>query len=110
MVALLERDRSLAQVALLRQPWSPEEQQAGGIFQANPDRFWQAEGYVDHVNLFTFNPCVYPIWVTDGPAGLEADVTDELLDAEKHFGYLGQIDDPPRCIHIGARRSAGHRW
>jgi glycosyltransferase involved in cell wall biosynthesis len=110
MVALLEAHDDLAQVALLRQPWSPEEQQAGGIFQANPARFLQAEGYVAQTNLFTFNPCVYPRWVTFGPAGIEQKVTDDLLAAGCHFGYLGQLDDPPRCVHIGARRSAGHKW
>jgi glycosyltransferase involved in cell wall biosynthesis len=110
MVALLEANDDLAQVALLRQPWSPEEQQAGGIFQANPSRFLQADGYVAQSNLFTFNPCVYPRWVTFGPAGIEQKVTDDLLAAGCHFGYLGQLDDPPRCVHIGARRSAGHKW
>lgn len=111
MVALLEAHDDLAQVALLRQPWSPEEQHAGGIFQANPSRFSQADGYVAQSHLFTFNPCVYPRWVTFGPAGIEQKVTDDLLFYEDtHFGYLGQLDDPPRCVHIGARRSAGHRW
>lgn len=110
MVALLQRDPKLAQVALLRQPWSPEEQRAGGIFQANPDRFTQAESVVLQTNLFTFNPCVYPMGLTTYGAGIEQTVTDKLLADGYHFGYLGQIDDPPRCTHIGHKRSAGYKW
>jgi hypothetical protein len=48
--------------------------------------------------------------VTFSSAGLEQAVTNDLLADYSYFGYLGQIDDPPRCIHIGHKRSAGHKW
>jgi hypothetical protein len=110
MVAHLEADPTLAQVALLRQPWSPEEQQAGSIYATDPASYSECSGLVVHSKLFTFNPCVYPRWVTGIGAGLESEVTAELLAAGAHFAYLGSLDDPPRCTHIGVRRSAGYRW
>lgn len=110
MVRHLEADPKLAQVALFRQPWSPEEHAAGSIFNLYRPDFTQSGGLIHHRRLFTFNPCVYPTTVCDYGAGLEREVTDTLLGAGFHFAYLGRGDDPPRCVHIGERRSAGYRW
>lgn len=108
MVDIITDEPDIAQVALLRQPWGPDEQACGGVFAANPHRFVQRDGYVEQEHLFTFNPCVYPRWIADGGAGLEQQVTDRLLGFR--FAYLGNLDDDPRCIHIGHRRSDGYRW
>jgi hypothetical protein len=110
MVAHLAADPELAQVALLRQPVSPDEQATGSLYGPNPDAYTETGGLVVQRRLFTFNPCVYPRWVTGYGAGLEQEVTDKLLADGKHFAYLGGLDDPPRCTHIGVRRSAGYRW
>lgn len=96
----------LAQLALVRQPWSPEEHAAGGIIHLDPDAYVPREGYEEHVKLFTLNPCVYPRWVTElgwPEGGGEREFTDRLLGKypEATFGYVGTRWDPPRCIHIG---------
>lgn len=110
MVWHLDNDPELAQVALLRQPWSPEEQHAGSVYAVNPGDYTESAGLVLHERLFTFNPCVYPKSISEGAAGLERDVTDRLLADGRRFAYLGDLRDPPRCWHIGRRRSIGHRW
>ena len=110
MLELLEYESDLAQIALLRQPWSPEEQQAGGIYGIGPDRFKQKYGFVEQRHLFTFNPCLYPVTVArDYKAGLEAELTAELLKDGWSFGYLGELGDEPRTIHIGLRRSRNYQ-
>ena len=110
MIELLEYETDLAQVALLRQPWSPEEQQAGGIYSIEPERFKQKYGFVQQSHLFTFNPCLYPIGVArDYRAGLEAELTANLLADDWRFGYLGELGDDPKTIHIGIRRSRNYQ-
>ena len=110
MIELLEYEPELAQVALLRQPWSPEEQQAGGIYSIEPERFKQKYGFVQQSHLFTFNPCLYPIGVArDYRAGLEAELTANLLADDWRFGYLGELGDDPKTIHIGIRRSRNYQ-
>jgi len=109
MIEYLQADPSLAQIALHRQPWSPEEQQAGSIYNLDRTRFQQLPGWLRQRHLFTFNPCLYPRAITRYPAGLEADLTKRLLDDGWQFGYLGDLDDEPRCIHIGIRRSRDYK-
>jgi len=110
MIELLEYEPELAQVALLRQPWSPQEQQAGGIYSIEPERFKQKYGFVQQSHLFTFNPCLYPIGVARNyRAGLEAELTAKLLADDWRFGYLGELGDDPKTIHIGIRRSRNYQ-
>lgn len=110
MIELLEYETDLAQIALLRQPWSPQEHQAGGIFWTEPDRWTQKPGFVQQQHLFTFNPCLYPASITrDYKAGLEAELTATLLADGYRFGYLGELNDEPRTIHIGVRRSRNYK-
>ena len=114
MAAALSADPTLAQVALMRQPWSPEEQAAGSVYRANGSGYTRSVSsgveLVTHRKLFTFNPCLYPRSIVDYGAGLEQEVTDCLIAKGYRFSYLGAVTDPPRCIHIGAVRSAGYRW
>jgi len=110
MIAKLAAHPELAQVALLRQGWSPEERRAGGIYGLHSTGIRERDGLVWHSRLFTFNPCVYPRTITDYGAGLEAELTDTLTANGYRFAYYGGLDDPPRCWHIGVRRSEGYRW
>ena len=110
MIELLEYEPDLAQMALLRQPWSRQEQIAGGIYWIQPERFKQKTGYVEQRHLFTFNPCLYPASITrDYKAGLESELSQRLLADGWSFGYLGELDDEPRTIHIGLRRSRNYQ-
>jgi len=107
MIHQLESRSDLAQIALLRQPWSPEEHRAGGIINLYRDEFTEEGSLIVHQRLFTFNPCLYPRWVTRFPADLEAGLTEQLVAHGKRFAYFGGMDDPPRCTHIGVRRTRG---
>lgn len=110
MIEILEHEPELAQIALLRQPWSPEEKQAGGIYRIQPERFKQKQGFVEQHHLFTFNPCLYPATIArDYKANLEAELTTELLKDQWRFGYLGELDDDPKTLHIGLRRSRNYQ-
>lgn len=109
MISALRAYPSLAQVALKRQPWSPEEQMVGNMLLRIPT-LEQYDNLCVHSNLFTFNPCLYPREITRYGAGLEAEVTQKLLADGWQFAYYGGKHDPPRCIHIGHRRSEGYRW
>lgn len=109
MVSLLKANPDLAQMALMRQPWSPEEIAAGGIYQLNPHAYEIQKDFYSHSRLFTFNPCIYPMKITEYGAGLEAEVTERLLDAGYQFAYYGQPGEPAKTIHIGVRRSRGYK-
>lgn len=118
MCDVLDRWPSLTQLVLKRQPWSPEEIQAGGQIETAPELYheWHdlsGHYWVEHRRLFSFNPCLIPArtfareW---GPV-LEADVTAVLNeDSCNRYAYWGRKDDPPLCHHIGQVRSAGYRW
>lgn len=108
MAATLKEHGRLAQLVLKRQPWSPEEQAAGGIMEMTPWEYVQRDGWVEHSRIFSLNPCLIPRAVIDlgWPDGNEAEMTSRLIADGWSFGFWGRRDDQPRCIHIGARRSA----
>lgn len=105
----------LAQLVLKRQPWSEEEKAAGGQIELAPEEYTDREGFVEHRRLFSFNPSLIRaeaarVALENPGDGLERGVTDALLAARFCFGYWGVREDPPRCEHIGERRSEGYRW
>lgn len=111
----LRANPHLAQLVLKRQPWSDEEKAAGGQIELSPGDYTDCEGFVEHRRLFSFNPSlirreVIELALAEPRAGLEGEVTDTLLAHGYSFAYWGARDDPPRCEHIGARRSEGYRW
>jgi hypothetical protein len=63
MIYVLAANPDIAQVVLKRQPWSPEEQAAGGIIECHPDDYQPRAGWVQHHRIFSLNPCLYPAWV-----------------------------------------------
>lgn len=109
MVDILEDNPRLAQLVLKRQPWSPEEKAAGGFIERRPEKYFQREGFVEHQQIFSLNPCLIPrhILHMGYPDGNEAAMTELLVGKGFTFGIYGQLDDPPRCLHIGVERAAG---
>lgn len=111
MQNLMRANPHMAQLALLRQPWYENEIAAGGIFQANPERFTQHDGWVGHRAFWTSNPhltrrsfLARHQWPTrqwsEGRFGREV-----LKDRQLELGFLGTLDDPPRVTHIGVERA-----
>ncbi len=115
MVAILEADHWLAQVALRRQPAAGEG--PGGYIGDDPGGFTQAHlgesPYLVHRKGFWLNPCLYPLRVTYGgwpDHGHEHHFTRRLIDEGYHFGILGTHDDAPRVEHIGYDRAGQWQW
>jgi hypothetical protein len=122
MAWVLTHCRHLAQVVLKRQPWSVEEQQAGGQIETNPAAYSECSAFganihwVEHSTLFSLNPCLLPrrtleLGWPSGPLGVgnESGMTQRCQNAGLRFAYYGKRDDPPRCEHVGHHRSSGWR-
>jgi hypothetical protein len=114
-VYILEHAPYLAQVVLKRQPWSPEEHQAGGIIERDPAMYVERGAFGRHVTwtehhqIFSLNPCLIPREVLElgWPDGNEAEMTDRLIEAGFRFAFFGGKTDQPRCLHVGAERAPG---
>lgn len=117
MIALLERQPHLAQVALKRQPWNEEEKAAGGIVEVHPDDFEEKSDehatWTEHRRFWTTNPSVYPMrycqvgWPQERHS--EGVFTHKLLtDPMLRFAFWGGKFDPPMVTHHGARCGTGY--
>lgn len=117
MIALLDRQPHLAQVALKRQPVNPEETAAGGIVEQHPDDFTERSDdlatWTEHRRFFTTNPSVYPArlcrmgWPQEPES--EGKFTHRLLaDPLLRFAFWGGKFDPPLVEHIGVRVGTGY--
>ena len=111
----LNNKKTLAQIALKRQPINNQEISVGGFMYQDPSSY---ELYIDdnikwleHRKLFTLNPCLYPRWVFNlgWQVGWgEREFSDLLFsDPNVRCAYLGDIDDPPLVDHIGHYRGDG---
>jgi len=114
MVKILDSDLSLAQVALLRQPVNEQEIAAGGIVEQNPDIYTERETsgikWLQHTNLFTLNPCLYPHDTIENEwlrGWGEREFTDMILKNGDTFAYYGERGIAPLVHHIGEHRTAG---
>jgi hypothetical protein len=109
MAKTLDTHPRLANLVLKRQPGNPAEEAAGGIIECRPDRYRQRDGFVEHQECFSLNPCLIPRGVIDAgwPAGNEAEMTSRLVGEGRTFGFWGDKTDPPRTLHIGTHRADG---
>jgi len=132
MIDVLLWDSGLDQMAVLRQPWFPNEVAAGGVIparQAEGAQFTQEEvvvssgvrtpmgeqgqprtvHYVVHADHFTLNPSLYRrgLCMSGWPDGPWSESKFGRLRAERgrRFAYFGKLDDAPRVEHIGAHRT-----
>lgn len=110
MAKTLAAKRDLAQMALVRQPWSPEEQEAGGMlhgphFQGD----LTDEGrWMRHKRIFTLNPFVaHASLLRTLTPGVEESLTKQCRARKLWFGFWGGMEDEPRCLHIGAENGMG---
>ncbi|MGE3795097.1 MAG: hypothetical protein AB7I38_14380 [Dehalococcoidia bacterium] len=118
MTYALVRDPDLAQVALVRQPWWPNEHKAGGLLAALEQQgttFTERRCVLEHTAGWTNNPCMFPRAIVDqhdwpDSAWSEAQYGRQLAAAGKHFAYYGARDDGPRVIHHGVRTEASHGY
>jgi len=115
MLDVFRQDETLAQVVLKRQPWSQEEQAAGGFIEQHPDDYTDHHAgqlsWVSHQRFFSLNPCLIPRHILEvgWPDGNEAEMTSTLVEMGYRFAFYGDRADPPRVEHIAAVRGTGWR-
>lgn len=115
MVDVLDENPHLAQLVLKRQPVNSDETAAGDITRVRPDLWQQHRTFTEYTWNFSTNPSLIPRRVIQtvlrhkvGTAEME--ITRFLQGLGYTFGYVGDIDDAPRCHHIGDYRSAGAHY
>lgn len=103
---ILAERAHLAQVALLRQPWFPNERRAGGLLEAleaNGHEIRLIHGVHEQRATFTCNPAVWRAGIAalGWPVGQwsEDRKRDELIAKEYWFGFLEGV----RVRHEGVR-------
>lgn len=110
MADVLDQNRDLAQMALVRQPWSAEEHHAGGMLHGPhyAGGLTDEGGWLRQRRLFTLNPFVAraSLLRTLQP-GVESSLTQQCLQRGLSFGFWGGIDDPPRVEHVGYEGGMG---
>lgn len=123
MIAVLENNPDVVQMALLRQPVNDIEASAGGLMQMWPDEYVEKSAplmafgsdydrevyWVEHRLFFTTNPCFYRGGLTsrgwpDAPDS-ERKFTNLLLEGSANrFAFYGRKFEAPRVHHIGDER------
>jgi hypothetical protein len=110
MISILQKNQHLAQIALLRNAYYPDEIEVGGFVFKNINDYIQKNEFFEHKRLFTLNPSIYPKWIVDigwQNGWDEPHFTSKVLTVKPHarFGYFGNMYDSPRVKHIGHIRS-----
>lgn len=112
MIPILERNRKIAQVALLRAPFFPPEIEAGSIINEDPGAYeQQTDGertWLVHQKFFTTNPSVYRrslIMSAQWPnvRHSETAFTRRMVQRGHRFAFLGEGDS--YVTHIGVERT-----
>lgn len=112
LVRILEENPKLVQVALKRQPWNSEEEQAGDLVRLRWDSYVQrhndrGDEWYEQRMFFTTNPSLYRYDLACGgwPTGEKSEgrFSQKIMaaDPEAVFGFLGRKEDPPWVTHIG---------
>lgn len=104
MADTLEAFPQVAQMVLVRQPISPEEQRAGSVLggQHMRGRWEDMGGWVSHRQGFWLNPFVaHSRTLKALTPGVEKELTCQALQQGWRMAYWGSPEDDPRCVHIG---------
>lgn len=117
MLAVLQDWPHLTQLALLRQPWNPQERAAGGIIAQHRGSYEQRESvhgaWLEHQRFWTTNPSIYPRWVAERgwPQAPQSEGLFGLSlfahDPHARAGFWGRGEE--WVTHIGHART-GHGY
>jgi len=113
-MADLAKNQHIAQVALKRQAWNPQEIAAGGIVETDPDSYSQCNRnghrYTAHRKFFTTNPSIYRRdiaergWPQESES--EGKFSIDLFENQAIVStFWGSKFDPPKVHHIGEARA-----
>lgn len=126
MARVLAENHQLAQMALRRQAWAPQEVAAGGVVEMHPEAYIQcwdgSQRWLEHELVYTTNPHLVRMGLVrrgwpDVPQS-EVAYTQYLLregppwrmrGERLKFGYWGERTDAPWVHHIGDER-VGHGY
>lgn len=114
MIDVLDTEIDVVQMALKRQPWSPEEKAVGGFMEQHPEAYTNE---LTHGHRW----CWQRLFFTTNPSFYRGSLTKRGWPEEKHsegmfshrlmedrpqakFGFWGHTQDPPRVTHIGDER------
>jgi hypothetical protein len=113
-MASLALDPHVSQVALKRQPWNPQEHEAGGIVELDPAAFEEGQhgghAYTAHRKFFTTNPSLYRRdiaergWPQEDRSEGKFSI-DLFEDPHVVSTFWGRKFDPPMVTHIGDTRA-----
>lgn len=123
MIAVLEGNPDIVQMALLRQPVNDIEAKAGGLMQMWPDEYVERSAplmafgtdydrevfWVEHRLFFTTNPCFYRGGLIangwpDAPDSERKFTNLMLANPANKFAFYGRKFDDPWVHHIGDER------
>ncbi len=112
MVRLLDTHEHLAHLVLKRDPYSPEEHQAGDFMRLNPAMYHDCHSdignWVEVDGMFSCNPSLIRRKAIEvAEFNREAAYAQTLERAGYRCAFYGKTTDPPRVTHIGAQRALG---
>lgn len=114
-INVLNQNPRLAQLALRRQAWGPEEEAVGGVVEKNPGAYVEMvdhahRRWLEHRLFWTTNPSLHRTltcalgWPRKPQS--EGLFTHRLLeDPDLRFGYWGARDSSTWVTHIGHQRA-----
>lgn len=119
ILRVLSERPHLAQMALRRQPWNPDEWAAGGIVEQHPDDYTEVTDgratWLEHRRFWTTNPSLYrrSLCARGWPAGPQSEGRFGLRlfeeDPAARSGFWGARTSGEWCEHIGhARAGTGY--
>lgn len=119
MIAVLDKNPHLAQLALRRQPWNDEERAAGGVVELRPDTYADCfdgkNDWLEHSNFLTTNPSLYRRalcsqgWPEDPHSEGKMGAQLRAISDQVRFGFWGARDSGEWVRHVGLER-AGHGY
>lgn len=116
IMAVMSAHPRLAQMALRRQAWGPDEVMAGGFIEQDPTAYaicWDQgrpeRRWLEHRKFFSTNPGLYPGWVIRRGwpqlPGSKAAFSSMILGCPQVVcGVWGHRNDQPWAIHLGHQR------
>lgn len=117
MATVMEANPHLTQIVLKRQAWFPDELDAGGVIETNPDAYTDCS---DGVNRWTehqlghwTNPMLMhrsflAAHTWPDCAGSEARFSRQVMTGAARSAFWGHRSDPPLVDHVGVRHGTGY--
>lgn len=113
MAGVLAYNDHLCQMVLKRQPWYPNEIEAGGVLEALDARMYQrssrAGTWVEHQAFWSNNPCLFPVAIARRKWPVrqwsESWFGQELFEQGSYAAMWGAMGCPPQVRHIGVEKA-----